>query len=218
MKKLMKLMKRFLKCVVKAFIIITFTFGISVFFSLAFEEVVVYFQHLDLISETMRSDIATITGGIIGAAGAIISILISISKTNEIQEEHRQEELRKEKRQLADDIASLVAKYIAEISAYYFDCHSENYAERQLEQAQGNRVVEQIRLLKTKADKRTANAYYHMIFIKLDNVAEGKELLEKLKEVHCLATSEDNYQCFECKSADLEKLAKKIYHNLVNEH
>ena len=108
----------------KLIIYILLTIFISLIFGGILSWSIYYFKTFSLIPN--QSDIISLFGsissGIIGGVGTIIAVLLSISKTDEIQRLHELE-YKKEKQQLfSREIMDLISKYITDISGYYYGC------------------------------------------------------------------------------------------------
>lgn len=70
-------------------------------------------------------------GGAFGGIGTLLAVYITTKETREIQkstlqqiEKDRALNARNERKQFANEIAEIIAKYISEISAYFYGCRT----------------------------------------------------------------------------------------------
>lgn len=104
--------------------------------------------------------LGSVTGGIIGGLGAIASILISVRKTNQVQEDNRKMELRRDRKQFIHGIEKAIAKYIADISAYYYDWTAGR-----------------------PADRKVAVTQYYVVQLQLHGIEGAEKLLGQVHDI-----------------------------------
>ena len=70
-------------------------------------------------------------GGALGGLGTLLAVYVTTKETREIQkntllqiEKDRELNARNERKKFADEVSESIAKYIAEISAYFYDCRA----------------------------------------------------------------------------------------------
>ena len=164
----------------------------TIFISLIFGDIlswsIYYFKNFSLIpnQSDLISLFGSISSGIIGGVGTIIAVLLSISKTDEIQRLHELE-YKKEKQQLfSREIMDLISKYITDISGYYYGCKRQVYLQDKLNSTTNE--LEKIRLKneleKLTINRSTAIECRYSLILRLQDIKSAEELLKYLNKVH----------------------------------
>ena len=135
-------------------------------------------------------------GGLIGGLGTLIAVYFSISQTNKIQADYREESIRKEKLNFKDDVISLTAKYITEISAYYYRCIEEGELYNELdklraENSDDEKIFQKKMEIRTlNVDRSKANECFFILRMKLSKISSAKKLLNQMDVIHMNASIE----------------------------
>lgn len=147
-----------------------------------------YFNSLSLIpnQSDLISLLGSISGGIISGVGTIIAVILSISKTDEIQRLHELE-YKKEKQQLfSREIMDLISKYITDISGYYYGCRRQVYLQDKLNSITNEfeKIMVKNELEKLTINRSTAIECRYSLILRLQDIKSAEELLRYLNEVH----------------------------------
>lgn len=136
------------------------------------------------------SILASFWGGAIWGITTLIALYISTDETRRIQEENNTIQIKNDKKIFTDEIATLVSKYITDITAYFY--------------AQSLRENENI----PSANRIVSVEIFYLLHIKLDRIDKAKELLEKLDQIH------NNY-CFPSGTNNADVISEQT--NLMKE-
>lgn len=171
-------------------------------------------------------------GGVIGGLGTLLAVYITTKETREIQkstlqqiEKDRKLNARNERKQFANEIAESIAKYISEISVYFYGCRTIERLNNNLRNAQEdlyridcdiqhlleleqqnddishievelnklnqkkNMQKYRIEIIDKDIDKHrvnrsAANECYFLLQMKLQNIDEGKKIIEQIEYIH----------------------------------
>lgn len=151
-------------------------------------------------TELSASLLGSISGGIIGGAGTIIAVFLSIQKTDEVQRLHKEELLHKEKKDFANEIMNIVAKYSTNMSKYYYDNRNyeryhtdleswKNELEKNYNSTVKNNILNNInsiekKLDQLKVDRSIAIECYYLLNMKLCENPLADPLLKHLHSIH----------------------------------
>lgn len=140
-------------------------------------------------------------GGCVGLFGAIWVVYESNRANREIRYENELTRQRERREDFATKIIECVARYIANISVYFYDnvlverlCYEKNNLPKPITE-EGKEEYEKrcselnAKISKYSPDRKIANEYYFLIVGKLLGISEGDELVVQLKIVHDLSAS-----------------------------
>ena len=168
-------------------------------------------------NEGWASFFGSYLGGIIGGVGTLWAVLISTQQTKEIQKDNklcamdknfkdsiRTERIQNENKELqekqerikfSNDIATLVGRYCADISKYYYTIHYEKHYD---------------------ADRSISIECYFTLDIKLKNIQVATELLEILCKVHNMPFSDEiSVNEIEQATVELREAASKFIEKYI---
>lgn len=173
---------------IKLIIYILLTIFISLIFGDILSWSIYYFKNFSLIpnQSDLISLFGSISSGIIGGVGTIIAVLLSISKTDEIQRLHELE-YKKEKQQLfSREIMDLISKYITDISGYYYGCKRQVYLQDKLNSTTNEleKITLKNELEKLIINRSTAIECRYSLILRLQDIKSAEELLKYLNKVH----------------------------------
>lgn len=151
-------------------------------------------------TELSASLLGSISGGIIGGAGTIIAVFLSIQKTDEVQQRQKEELLYKERKDFANEIMNTVAKYSTNITKYYYDNRSYERYHNDLESWKQELKKDYTYTVKTnirnninsvekkldqlKVDRSIAIECYYLLNMKLYGNSLADNLLKHLRIIH----------------------------------
>lgn len=133
-------------------------------------------------------------GGMLGGVGTLLAVYITTKETRKIQKENSEqikEETRRrekaERKQFADGIAKDVAVYIADISKYFYICHSLEQLHREKEELSKQlfdimRKISEEKHYLTKVNPDIDFQNYNYIQNKLQKLEQEKMRIEYNKE------------------------------------
>lgn len=138
--------------------------------------------------------LGNVSSGIIGGVGTIIAVIISTSKTDEIQRLHELE-YKKNKHQLfSNEIMDLISKYITDISGYYYGCRRQVFLQNSLNQIKnsGDETKLKIELEKLIINRSIAIECRYSLILRLQDNKSAEELLRYLNKVHNEISVDEN--------------------------
>ena len=178
-------------------------------------ELLIFRNHVpsELTNGEWGSFLGSYIGGVFGGIGTLIAVYITTTETRKIQKNtleqmnvDREKLEKKERKEFAEGIAGSVARYLAEINKYYYDCKKENRLFEELRNInphppmgedtqayilQMNRkenIERELRHL--DVDRHEANECYFLLRIKLGKIDEARSLLEQLEHIHQLSVAD----------------------------
>ena len=152
-------------------------------------------------------------GGAIGGIGTLIAVFITTIETRKIQQTtlnqmkiDRETLEKKERKEFADEIAGSVARYLAEINKYYYNCRRANnlfeeldkispfppmgqYNQAYIQEMNRKENIER-ELRNLNCDRHEANECYFLLHIKLDTIDIACTLLQRLDLIHQLSVND----------------------------
>ena len=172
----------------KQILYILLTIVVSLIFAVILSWLGYYFR--DLYKIPVESDLigllGNISSGIIGGVGTIIAVILSISKTDEIQRLHELE-YKKDKQQLfSNEIMDLISKYITDISGYYYSCRRQILLQDRLDNTKDEfeKTKLKIELEKLRINRSIAIECRYSLILRLQDNKSAEELLRYLNKVH----------------------------------
>ena len=172
----------------KQILYILLTIVVSLMFAVILSWLGYYFRNLYKIP--VESDLIGLLGnifsGIIGGVGTIIAVILSISKTDEIQRLHELE-YKKDKQQLfSNEIMDLISKYITDISGYYYSCRRQILLQNRLDTTEDEfeKTKLKIELEKLRINRSIAIECRYSLILRLQDNKLAEELLINLNSVH----------------------------------
>ena len=172
----------------KQILYILLTIVVSLMFAVILSWLGYYFRNLYKIP--VESDLigllGNISSGIIGGVGTIIAVILSISKTDEIQRLHELE-YKKDKQQLfSNEIMDLISKYITDISGYYYSCRRQILLQNRLDTTEDEfeKTKLKIELEKLGINRSIVIDCRYSLILRLQDNKSVEELLIYLNNVH----------------------------------
>ncbi|EDT23496.1 hypothetical protein P5E79_11345 [Clostridium perfringens] len=191
----------------------------------------------DVISPVSNGDWAgfygSFLGGIIGGIGTLIAVFITTKETRKIQAENTNQienekkiRIKQERKVFTDEIATLVAKNIAELKMYNTNTQKIQEIDKKLKEEEKylNSLINETKISKSKTkiemltkekelynvNKSIADETYYLLSIKLKDIDLANELLQKLRKYNSFLF--DKSEMYE----DLEEKAREFINSYMN--